>query len=359
MKNRFKHGGNIEEAARLFAVAEEKITDFSSNVNPLALPAKVIKAIKESIRFIPRYPDPDSLKLKKALGKKFGIGTEHIVVGNGSIDLIYRAAQVLRPGAAVILTPTFMEYENALLSAGSKIRRLAASERDKFIFPIDEIEKNSGDVDIVFICNPNNPTGALTAKSDLEYLAKRLRQKKTTLVVDEAFIDLAEGHSLVERAAESGNLLVLRSMTKFYGLAGLRLGYAVGSKKLINRIRNFGPPWAVNMFAQVAGEAIIGDEEFKKKSLRRLVEERNFLYSHLSRIQELKPFQSQANFILVKIEGSLPSGQLQEKLLEHRLLVRDCSNFYGLTNKYIRVAVKGRKENLRLVKALQEVFAEE
>jgi L-threonine-O-3-phosphate decarboxylase len=359
MMNSFAHGGNTEEVSRAFGIREEQITDFSSNVNPFDVPRSILRAINSNIRNISRYPDRESLKLKVVLGKHLNIDSKHIVIGNGSVDLIYRSAHALKPKTGLIGSPAFGEYEKALSNVGAKIEFLQLKEKDKFELSIKKVIERAARNDILFLCNPNNPTGMLVLKEDLRFLIKKLQRKKTMVVLDEAFIELAEDHSLVDSAAKSSNLLVLRSMTKFFGLAGLRLGYAAGPIELIKRIQDSGPPWPVNIFAQAAGEAVIQDEEFKNKSMALLLKERVFLYQHLCRIRGLKPFQSRANFILVKIQEPLSSGQLQKRLIKRGLLIRDCSNFHGLNNKYIRVAVRKREENLRLIGEIEKIFDEE
>ncbi|MDI6606512.1 MAG: threonine-phosphate decarboxylase CobD [Candidatus Omnitrophota bacterium] len=356
MSKSFSHGGNIEEVAREFRIREDSIIDFSSNVNPFSLPQSVSGIIRSNIPKIQRYPDRESLALKKTLGKYLNIDAGHIVIGNGSVDIIYRAVNVLKPKSGFILLPAFGEYERALVGTGVKVKYLFSQEKDNFGCSIGEIIRKADGADILFLCNPNNPTGRLIPRKELRFLAERLRRKETVLILDEAFIDLAQEHSLVDVAVKNNNLLVLRSMTKFFGLAGLRLGYGVGGVKLIRRIEDYGQPWPVNVFAQSAGEAIIKDKEFKKETRRKLLEERDFLYQRLCRINGLKPFQSSANFMLVKIVWRLSSCRLQRRLVKRGLLVRDCSNFRGLNNRYIRIAVRKHKDNLRLIRELETIF---
>jgi threonine-phosphate decarboxylase len=167
---------------------------------------------------------------------------------------------------------------------------------------------------------------------------------------------LEKEHSLIDVAVKSNNLLVIRSMTKFFGLAGLRLGYAVGNSGLIKRIECYGQPWPVNVFAQAVGEALIQDRQFIDETERRFVAERGFLFQQICRIKGVRPFPSHANFILIKIENRLSSRQLQRRLLKRGLFIRDCSNFSGLNDKYIRIAVRRRKDNLRLIRELREIF---
>lgn len=359
MKKVLAHGGNIEEVSRLFGIEESSILDFSSNVNPFHLPYNISEIICSNVRKISKYPERESLDLKEALGKYLNIATENIVVGNGSADIIYRIVYTFKPSSSIVLFPTFGEYEQALLSVGTKIDYLKLKERDNFNLPVGELADRVGKLDIIFLCNPNNPTGTLIPRKDLIYLTTKLHGEKTLLILDEAFIDLTEEHSLVDVAVKSKNLIVLRSMTKFFGLAGLRLGYAVGSKEIVKQIQKTGQPWPVNIFAQVAGQAILQNKKFKKASKMNLLQERDYLHRQLCRIKGLKTFQSAANFILVKIEGSLSAAQLQKKLLENGLLIRDCSSFRGLNNKYFRIAVRKHDENMRLMNELEKIINKE
>jgi len=355
MKRNMSHGGNVEEVSRIFNIEKNSIVDFSSNVNPFNLPNNISDVICANIRNISRYPDSDCMELKETLGKYLNISTENIVMGNGSADIIYRAVYTHRPSSGLVFSPTFGEYEKALSSIEATIDYLELKERDGFKLPVEEVADRASKRDMVFLCNPNNPTGTSIPPKDLKYLAEKLCGRKTILVLDEAFIDLTKEHSIISIAVKRKNILVLRSMTKFFGLAGLRLGYAVGSKEIVKQIQNSGQPWPVNIFAQVAGQIILKNTKFKNNSRRKLLQERDFLYRKLCRIKNIKPFPSAANFILVKIEGHLSAAQLQSQLLKSGLLIRDCSNFRGLNSKYIRIAVRKRKDNLRLIDELEKI----
>lgn len=356
MRKIYAHGGNIEEVAGEFGIREDSIVDFSSNVNPFPLPQGISRIIHSLIPRICRYPDRQSSALRKTIGRCLGINAGRIVLGNGSVDIIYRLVDALRPESGFIILPAFGEYEKALLAAGARIRYLFSQEKNNFSCSAEEIIAKNGAAEVVFLCNPGNPAGSLMPKKELEMLVRELRRKGSVLILDEAFIDLAEEHSLVDVAVKSSNLLVLRSMTKFFGLAGLRLGYAVGNNRLIKRIESCSPPWPVNIFAEAAGKAIIQDERFKEETKRKLLAERGFLYRRLCRIKGLKTFQSCTNFILVKIEGRLSSDRLQRRLIKRGLLIRDCANFRGLNNKYIRIGVRRHKDNLRLIRELEKIF---
>lgn len=355
MKRNLAHGGNIEEVSRIFGIEKNSIVDFSSNVNPFNLPHTISDVICANIRNISRYPDRDCVELKGTLGKYLNIPTENIAVGNGSADILYRTVYAFRPSSGLILSPTFEEYEKALSSSGAKIDHMKLKECDNFKLPVEKVADRASKLDMLFLCNPNNPTGILISPKDLKYLTEKLRGSKTILILDEAFMDLTEEYSITNIAVKRKNILVLRSMTKFFGLAGLRLGYAVGTKEIIRQIQNSGQPWPVNIFAQVAGQIILKDKKFKNESKKKLLQERDFLYRELCRIKNIKPFPSAANFLLVKIEEDLSAAQLQRQLLKRGLLVRDCSSFRGLNSKYIRIAVRQREENLRLINELEKI----
>ena len=346
----------MEELCALFGIPNHSVLDFSSNVNPFPLPQSVAKALRSCTRKISAYPDRACLNLRKTLAENLHVGVEHLVAGNGVCDLIYRIVHALKPSSGLVLCPSFGEYEKALKEVGAKVKRVLLKEKNEFHFSVEELAGKAGGSDLVFLCNPNNPTGKILSRKEVLQLAKILEQKKTILVVDEAFIDLAEEESIADRASKSTNLIALRSMTKFFGLAGLRLGYAIGPKDLIERLELCGQPWPVNMPAQKAGEALLKDEGFRSKSKQRLLKELDFLYQNLSRINGLKPFASKTHYLLIKIENALSAAEVQKELLKRNLLVRDCSSFPGLNEKFFRVAVKTRMENRTLIQGLINIF---
>ncbi|MDD3345960.1 MAG: threonine-phosphate decarboxylase CobD [Candidatus Omnitrophica bacterium] len=351
------HGGDLKWASRAFGIREKDIVDFSSNVNARPVPAAVVKAVGKSLSGIARYPDVRCSKLLGALSGRLGVEEGHIAAGNGSAEIIHRLVRAFCIKSAVVIMPAFGEYSKALLEAGARVRPFFTRERNRFVPDIKEIAENIPScADALFFCNPNNPTGVLTPKEDIESLAAVLRRKKTILVLDEAFIDLEEEESLVKSAPGAGNLLVLRSMTKFFGLAGLRLGYAVGSLAMIKSLRDFGQPWPVNVFAQAAGEAVLKERSFCVLSRREIIEERDFLYERLIMARGVRPFPSRANFIMLKIENGISSGMLQRLLAKRGLLIRDCADFPGLSDKYCRIAVRGRADNLRLLRELDIIL---
>ncbi|MCQ9207680.1 MAG: threonine-phosphate decarboxylase CobD [Omnitrophica bacterium] len=344
----FRHGGNIYGLEKN---RRKGVIDFSANINPLGLPLRVKRAVCENFNRILHYPDPEAKGITRAISKYWKINEENILVGNGSIELIYLITSCFKPKTTLIPAPTFSEYERAARTVKSKVKILRLKESEAFNCNILGI----GNSDMFFLCNPNNPTGNLLIKTG------RLIDKfpAKLCVIDEAFMDFLpdqKEHTLIPRAVKSKKIAVLRTLTKFFALPGLRIGYLVAHKEIISKLRECQPPWSVNSLAQLAGRMILADRGYIRKTCEFIVNERNFLFKQITKIEGLTLYPSFTNFILIKIENnSLTSTLLVKKLIQKSLLVRDCVNFKGLGNKFIRIAVRTRKENIRLLKALDSI----
>ena len=331
-----------------------KIIDFSSNVNPLGSHPGVKKYLKKQLNQIHVYPDSESKRLRSNLKWFTGISTSQILIGNGATEIIYNfcSAFVNKRSKVLIPCPTFSEYEKAVKFSSGKIipfKSLNLNEDfQKFIakIPIKGI---------VFICNPNNPTGEILSKKNMEQIVKIAEKKSTLVFVDETFIELVpdSNPSLVKIIKNYDNLFILRSFTKSFGLAGLRIGYGLGSKKIIEILQRIKIPWNVNYIAQSAASAALCYSDFLDKSRQNIKKENYFLMNSLSKLEWLSCFNSSTNFILIKTK--INSKILQKKLLKKNILIRDCSTFCGLNENYVRIAVKNRKENQILVNALGEI----
>lgn len=348
------HGGNIREAVEKYNILPENIIDFSANINPLGLSSRVKEAIIKNFDQILHYPDPECKTLRQEFSNCYGINYENTIAGNGCVELIYLITSVLKPRTALILVPTFSEYATALQSINTNITFWELEEEQEFKVPIAEIIKQLNKWEVIFLCNPNNPTGGLIPKTELIALLKEAEKQGVTVILDEAFIDVVDKESLIKQSCQSEYLFVVRSLTKFFGLAGLRLGFGIGHQKIINRLKSSKIPWSVNAFAQIAGIEVLKDIHFRKHSKKFILEEKNFLYKELLKIKGLKPYYPSANFILIKLESFASSTELYDRLAKKGLLIRDCSNFHGLDNKFIRIAVRTREENEILLKTLWE-----
>lgn len=341
-----RHGGEIYTVSEIIGKSPYEIIDMSSSVNPLPLPEKIKRKVIERFPLIHKYPDSEARVFKKTFSELYKIPPENIICGNGSTELIYLIVKALKPSSVLILEPTFIEYEKACrVNEINDVEKVFTMNK-KEIFKMIKEKMQKRKYEMIFICNPNNPTGWLIDKKEILELANHY--ENSTFIVDEAFIDFASDGTLLRDSILS-NIIVLRSLTKFYGLAGLRFGYAVASFKTIEKIKKYRQPWSINSLSQWIAEEIIKDEEFKKQSYNFFIMEKDFFEYSLSKLK-LRYFPSVANFYLIEI----PQKGIFQYMLERGILIRDCSNFYGLNENFIRVSVKTRVENEIFFKELKK-----
>jgi threonine-phosphate decarboxylase len=354
------HGGEIWKYYPYY----KDVLDFSANINPLGPPRKAIEAIKRSLWQIPFYPDPESNALRKAISEYLGgIYPENIIVGNGSTELIHLFCEIFIKNGdeAIIPVPTFGEYENAVKKAGG-IPKYVRLNNNFRVNPSIILKALGSKTKMIFLCNPNNPTSTLIPRSDLLEIIENSDREHVLVFIDESFIEFVDGDiSLVSEVKTYKNLFVLRSFTKSFGLTGLRIGYGVACKEIINLLLRGKIPWNINCLAQAAVIAVLQDRESLKKYLektRKLVRgEREFLLNELRRIHGLQVFPAHANFILVDVRRTgFTAAQLKERMLKHGILIRDCSSFKGLDKYYIRIAVRTRGENEKLLAVLRKII---
>ncbi len=352
------HGGNLGEANLKYKIERDRFIDFSANINPLGVPPKVREVLLSNIDLILCYPDPYCEGLQREIATYQEIDEESILVGNGSCDLIYLIARTFTPHEALILLPSFSEYEYAVKISGGRCRFFKLPEERDFLWEKEPILEHLEGIDMVFICNPNNPTGSIISKEDLLFTVAICEKKGVKVVIDEAFIDFVEDYhhlTLLREAVSRKNLLVLRSLTKFFGLAGLRVGYLVGPKRLIKELERHQTPWAVNSLGQIAAKEALRDQRFIEETRSYILQERAYFWEKLKKIEGIEPYPAAANFILCRLcKDGMNSLSITEKLGFKGILIRDCSDFRGLNNRFIRVAVRKREENLKLISALKE-----
>ena len=344
--NPIVHGGIYSANNR-----DPNIIDFSSNVGPAGVPVFVKSVLKKRLNQIICYPDLHSTDLLCSLRKYTGLPKSNLIVGNGAIEIIYNfCSTFLSKKHVLIPIPTFGEYEVAAKLADCKITFFKTMNLAKNLdFFIYRIPKNG----CIFICNPNNPTGTILSKKQLIKIISNAKQKSCLVFVDECFIELIpqSNQSVLNLVKKYDNLFVLRSLTKSFGLAGIRIGYAGSSKEIMNILRKIQIPWSVNALAQEAGIIAIKNKLHLIKSKAIIKKELDFLKNKIDDIQGFECYDTFANFILIKTKQD--STKIQKKLLKHKILIRDCKSFRGLDNHYIRVAVKSHKDNLKLVQALE------
>lgn len=282
-----------------------------------------------------------------------------IIAGNGAIEIIYLLMKLLSPREALIPAPTFNEYEIAVKISGGVVRDLPLSEDKGFTLDKGKLFDLWADSDCIFICNPNNPTGTLTRRDELEEIIEKAGKSGKTVIVDEAFMDFVTDrhkYSVLDLVPRYGNLFVLYSLTKFFAIPGLRLGIGLGNPDIINKLNEIRDPWNVNCFAQLAGIYSLGDEEYISSTVDFISVEKDYLYNEIKSIQGFDPTYPSVNYIFTNIEGTGYSSQeLCEILGNKGILVRDCSTYKNLRPVFVRSAVKGREDNDRLIEALHHL----
>ncbi|MEM2856393.1 MAG: histidinol-phosphate transaminase [Candidatus Nitrosocaldaceae archaeon] len=324
---------------------ENNILDFSASVNPFGCSRSVYKVIRENLHLINRYPDPSYKSLKDAISNYLSVNPSSIIIGNGANEIIHSFTNIfINEGDRVLIPePTFYEYEFACSKNSAII---------EFI-DLDMIyEHELKGIKALFICNPNNPTGSLY--SDVKSIVERAYNNNTLIFIDECFnefLDEPNKYSMIRYVKEFDNLIILRTFTKAFGLAGLRIGYAIANETIASIFENTNVTWNVNALAEIAAKEALNDLEHIERSKRIINKEKRYLIKEIREIG-LKPYESYTNFFLVRCDNSII---LKKRLLEHDILVRDCSNFTNMSNDHIRISIRKREENIRLLEALRRV----
>lgn len=354
MSRTYDHGGNIFSMARQLGTEPSGIIDFSASINPLGISPLARKAIICALESLVHYPDNTHCELKQALADYHGLSAANIVVANGSTEIIYQLPAMLPGSRALIISPSFSEYERSLVQQQWEARHFILKPESSFAIDLAALEQSLADgYDALYLCNPGNPSGTLYSLQVIEQICRLCRDSGTFLVLDEAFMDFCEEGSAKHFIVTGDNALVLRSMTKFFGIPGLRLGYALSGGSVAERLAGMGGPWSVNTLALTAGVAALRDSGHNQRTLEYIRRERRTLFDRLTELKQLKVYPSSANFILAEITGGMSAAELRDRLMHQRLLIRDCANFVGLTPQFFRVAVRTTQENQRLVGALK------
>lgn len=345
---KYGHGGDIYTYSGM--------QDFSVNINPFGPPESVIQAAKKGVEASAAYPDSRCGELRRKLAGMQGLPENYYLFGNGAAELIYTLVLADKPGKALLPVPSFSEYEQALHTVGSEIKYYKTKEDSFFTVDNNFLDELTDDIDMVFLCSPANPSGHLTDQKLLEHTAEVCEQKGIRLVLDECFISFLEEpekHTLIRETERFRSLFVVRAFTKIYAVPGLRLGYAVTSDAdLVKKIGSSRQPWSVSIPAQEAGKAALGETEYVSISAGKIRIERRYLESEFRSVG-IKYISSDANFILLETKKDLFN-----ELKTRGILIRDCSNYRGLGPGWYRVAVCTHEKNVRLIRALKEIFRE-
>ena len=344
------HGGDVYSARQKM---KQEPLDFSANINPMGMPPGAVRAAADALQQCTQYPDPLCRELRAALAAYEGIPAEQIVCGNGAADLIFRIVAATHPRRALLLEPTFAEYEQALRAMDCSIAYFPLQESEGFVLPEAFLQQLTPEINLLFLCNPNNPTGRTVSPALLQEIWKRCEEAGILLVVDECFnefLEHPEQNTLKGVLKTGANSVILKAFTKSFAMPGLRLGYGLcGNGDLAERIFSCGQPWGVSIPAQAAGVAALQEQGYLERMRRLIQTERRWLSENLARLG-LCVFPSEANYILFRTETEIP---LRERMEQHSVLIRACGNYRGLDNRYYRIAVRGHGENERLIAALK------
>jgi len=350
------HGGNVYAAARSLRRPIERLIDFSASINPLGPSPRALHALVRARRLLRHYPDPDCVALREALAARWRCRSEQIVIGNGSTELIHLLPVALEIGRLMVVGPTFSEYARAMERSGGSARVVAADRADGYKPPLEAvirgIHARRPAVDAILLCNPNSPTGQACDVDEVVTLARVAERRGVRLIVDETFIDYCEDRSILPWIDQHKNVIVLRSFTKFFALPGLRAGYLVAQAETAQAIHSAQPPWSVNVLAQEAALAALKDAPHAERSRSFMRRERARFAAQLGALPGCRLFPSEANFLLMELPSDRQAGTVAARLRREGILVRDCSTVPGLNQRSMRLAVRTRRENDRLRRAL-------
>lgn len=358
----YAHGGDVDAVAREYGVPVGTLVDFSASINPLGPPAGVLTRLRRDAADVPllaRYPDPRYSELRTALAAHVHVPPASLAIANGSAALCGAVIRTLTPGTCVLAVPAFAEQHRALEAAGWSVSPFVLNAGHGFHLDAGALCELLETVRpaLCLLTNPHNPSGVLTSAADMIRVVRAAAACGTCLTIDEAFIDYAPRESLTAEATRCGHLVILRSLTKFYGMPALRVGFSVSTPQVAARIDGQLPAWPVTTLAAAAGVEAVRDLEYARRTLLNVVDERRRLAEALATIG-VETYASAANFLLLRLPRRQDSARVRQQLISrHRIVVRDCRSFRGLSDgRFVRVAVRSSDDNGRLLRALHAVL---
>lgn len=370
------HGGNIFQFAHEQRIEPYEVVDFSANINPLGPSQRGLDALNAQLRYISHYPDATNDDVLNAIADTYEMDKHQIIVGNGAAELLYAICRLPGYTGAFVPAPGFSEYKEALEASKIPVRDIFYRPREddngKPYFEVPylaletfaaELKGQDGRI-IVFLGNPNNPDGTLLDKDHIRTVASMLKDANSLLVIDESFIDFVGNdplqdneHSMRSLVNEFDNIIVVHSFTKFYAVPGLRIGAAFANETLITQLQQYIPSWSVNTLAQAYTKAALNDVDYIKRTKQELNEERAFMYNALDDIEGITVYPPSANFILFQVnQEGIIANYINEELKKYNMIVRNCDSYVGLTNHWVRIAIKDHDTNIKLVDKLTNIL---
>ena len=370
------HGGNIFQFAHELRIEPYEVVDFSANINPLGPSQRGLDALNAQLRYISHYPDATNDDVLNAIADTYGMDKHQIIVGNGAAELLYAICRLPGYTGAFVPAPGFSEYKEALEASKIPVRDIFYRPREDdnglpyFEVPYLALETFAAELKgqdgriIVFLGNPNNPDGTLLDKDHIRTVASMLKDANSLLVIDESFIDFVGNdplqdneHSIRSLVNEFDNIIVVHSFTKFYAVPGLRIGAAFTNETLITQLQQYIPSWSVNTLAQAYTKAALNDVDYIKRTKQELNEERAFMYNALDAIEGITVYPPSANFMLFQVnQEGITANYINEELKKYNMIVRNCDSYVGLTNHWVRIAIKDHDTNIKLVDKLTNIL---
>lgn len=370
------HGGNIFQFAHEQRIEPYEVVDFSANINPLGPSQRGLDALNAQLCYISHYPDATNDDVLNAIADTYGMDKHQIIVGNGAAELLYAICRLPGYTGAFVPAPGFSEYKEALEASKIPVRDIFYRPREddngKPYFEVPylaletfaaELKGQDGRI-IVFLGNPNNPDGTLLDKDHIRTVASMLKDANSLLVIDESFIDFVGNdplqdneHSMRSLVNEFDNIIVVHSFTKFYAVPGLRIGAAFANETLITQLQQYIPSWSVNTLAQAYTKSALNDVDYIKRTKQELNDEKAFMYNALDAIEGITVYPPSANFMLFQVnQEGITANYINEELKKYNMIVRNCDSYVGLTNHWVRIAIKDHDTNIKLVDKLTDIL---
>lgn len=356
----FLHGGDLDAISNAYGIRRSEIIDFSGNINPLGISPLAKEEIANNLDLISTYPDRNYNSLRQSISNYVSVAPEHIIVGNGSTELISLMIQMKKPKELLILGPTYSEYEREASLAGSNIRYFRLEEEEDFKVDVSRLtDQLTSKIDMLVICNPNNPTSTCIHTPELKIILDKCKENDIFVMIDETYVEFASDVASVSATSlipDYDNFLILRGISKFFSAPGLRLGYGMSSNQaLIDHMNNFKNPWTTNILASLGTEAMLRDHAYITKTKTMFDEQRALIYQELLTWDQIKVYKPEANFVLFKLlDPAIKGEEIFEKMLMQKMLIRDASSFPFLNHRFLRFCFLLPEQNKALLLALKK-----
>lgn len=356
------HGSDLEKIESIYGIKRESIVSFSSNVNPLGISYKLKNTLAHRLDAITTYPERDYTKLRECISNYTHAQVDNIIVGNGTSELISLFIQTQHPKKALILGPTYSEYEREISLSGGISKYYPLDEEHDFELDVNAFCSSLNDsIDLLVLCSPNNPTSNAITRKQMRKILDTCMKHGIFVMVDETYVEFADNEqdiSCIKLTNCYTNLIILRGTSKFFAAPGLRLGYAItGNRDVLKAINTRKNPWSINSLAEIAGQLMFQDEEYIQQTKELISSERQRVYRELSTWGNVKVYKPSGNFMLMKIlKEDVTSDMLFEHCIKQSLMIRDCSSFPFLDNSFVRFCFMSPEDNDRLLQAFAELL---